>query len=138
MEYIFSKVEPDLLLHIVMRFQDFNKPRTEIIDANNFLQAAGLRIDAGQKFRPHYHIWKGISYNETKSQESWVVLRGAVKCTFYDVDNTVIAEPILKERDACFTLHGGHTFESLEDFTCILEHKTGPYEGQEKDKIFIK
>ena len=54
-----------------------------------------------------------------------------------DIDDKIIAEPILKAGDASFTLYGGHTYEILEDDTLVYEYKTGPYEGQKLDKKFI-
>lgn len=137
MKKIYSKVQPDLLLHIVFRFRDLNQPRTEIIEADNFLQSAAIRADEGRVFRAHYHIDSEVTHKTKKAQESWVVLSGAIRVKFYDIDNTVIDEACLLERDACFTLHGGHSFLVLEDHTCVLEFKSGPYEGQAKDKIFI-
>jgi hypothetical protein len=35
------------------------------------------------------------------------------------------------------TFEGGHTYEALEDDTVVYEYKTGPYQGQESDKIFL-
>ena len=49
----------------------------------------------------------------------------------------IIAEPVLEPGDASFTLEGGHTYTILEDDTLVYEYKTGPYEGQELDKVFI-
>ena len=40
--------------------------------------------------------------------------------------------------DVSFTFKGGHTYEILEDGTQVMEYKTGPYEGVEKDKTFLK
>ena len=60
-----------------------------------------------------------------------------VRCKFYDIDDKLIAEPILEPGDASFTLHGGHTYEILEEDTIVYEYKTGPYEGQTLDKVFI-
>ena len=137
MEKFYSKADPNLLLHIVVRFSDFNQERLDVIDTDNFLQFSLLRFDEGRTFKPHSHITNSIDYTESKAQESWVVLRGVVKCTFYDIDDSVLAEPVLNERDACFTLDGGHTFTILEDHTCVMEFKTGPYSGQINDKRFI-
>lgn len=137
MEKIYSKVNPDLLLHIIFRFQYFNKPRTEIIDADNFLQGAAVRVNAGTSFRSHKHIETDVSYKTRKTQEAWIVMQGLIRCILYDIDDTVISIVHLGEKDTCFTLNGGHTFMALEDHSCILELKTGPYEGQEKDKTFI-
>ena len=94
-------------------------------------------MEKGKTFLPHKHITKDRHYPEQIAQESWVIIKGSVKCIFYDIDDNIIAEPILKEGDASFTLYGGHTYEILEDNTLVYEYKTGPYEGQKLDKVFI-
>jgi hypothetical protein len=94
-------------------------------------------MNNGKTFKPHKHIEKERNYPNKIAQESWVVIKGRVKCKFYDIDDTLIAEPILEAGDASFTLYGGHNYEILEDATIVYEYKTGPYEGQELDKVFI-
>jgi len=121
---------------MVNRIHEF-QGRKEVIPENNFLQCATLRMEKGKTFPPHKHIAKDRHYPEQIAQESWVVIRGSVKCKLYDLDDTIIAEPILKPGDASFTLYGGHTYEILEDDTLVYEYKTGPYEGQKLDKEFI-
>jgi hypothetical protein len=49
----------------------------------------------------------------------------------------VITEEILEPGDISLTLHGGHNYVALEEDTLVYEFKTGPYLGQEKDKVFI-
>jgi cupin fold WbuC family metalloprotein len=93
-------------------------------------------MEKGKTFRPHYHIWKERTRNVI-AQESWVVLHGSVKATFYDIDNQIIDEIVLETGDASFTLEGGHNYTILEDDTMVYEYKTGPYEGQLFDKEFI-
>jgi len=137
MEKIYSKVQPEKLLHIINRLEDICN-RNDVVPSNNFIQCATLRMENGQTFKPHKHITKDRHYTEQIAQESWVVIKGSVKCIFYDIDDTIIATPILNVGDASFTLYGGHTYEILEDDTIVYEYKTGPYEGQELDKIFIK
>lgn len=137
MTKIYSKIDPDLLLHIINRLSDI-QGRTEIIPEDNFLQCATIALNKDKKFPPHYHIKKERHYKEQIAQESWIVVRGKVKCVMYDIDNTtVLATPILEPGDASFTLYGGHTYEILEEDTLVYEYKTGPYEGQELDKRFI-
>lgn len=134
---IYSKVEPGLLLHIVNHLSDIDG-RTEIIPEDNFLQCATICLSKDKKFPPHYHIKKERHYKEQIAQESWIVVRGKVRCIMYDIDNTtVLATPTLEPGDASFTLQGGHTYEILEEDTIVYEYKTGPYEGQELDKRFI-
>lgn len=135
MEHIYSKVEPDKLLHIINRLSDI-KGRQDIVPPNNFIQCATLQMEQGKTFPPHKHIIKSRSYPEQIAQESWVVIKGKVKCVFYDIDDTIIATPILEPGDASFTLYGGHTYEMLED-SIVYEMKTGWYEGQKLDKTFI-
>ena len=135
MKKIYSKIDGKLL-HVINRFE-YITGRNDIIPEDNFIQCATLKMEKGKTFLPHKHIIKDRHYSHQIAQESWVVIRGSVKCILYDLDNTIIATPILKPGDASFTLYGGHTYEILEENTIVYEYKTGPYEGQELDKEFI-
>ena len=136
MEKIYSKIQPDKLLHIIVRKDDMKPGREDIVSEENFIQCSMLNMNEGKTFRPHKHIWKERTRNVI-AQESWVVIQGSVKCIFYDLDDSIIAEPILYSGDASFTLEGGHNYLTLEDNTLVYEYKTGPYEGQIMDKTFI-
>ena len=137
-EKIYSKIDKNKLLHIVCRFEEPNPPyREDVIDENEFLQCSVMCFSKDKTFKPHKHIYKKRSYDKQIAQESWVVIKGSVKCILYDLDDTVIATPILNQGDSSFTLHGGHNYEIIEDNTIVYEYKTGPYEGQRLDKTFI-
>ena len=136
MNKIYSKIQKDKLLHIINRLDELDG-RTEIVPADNFIQCCSLKMNNGHTFPAHYHITKDRHYPEQIAQESWVVIKGKVKCVFYDIDHTILAEPVLSAGDASFTLGGGHTYVILEDDTLVYEYKTGPYEGQKLDKEFI-
>jgi cupin fold WbuC family metalloprotein len=136
MEKIYSKIEPNKLLHIIVRKDEIKNGRLDIVPEDNFIQCSILNLEKNKTFRPHKHIWKERNRNVI-AQESWIVIEGSVKCIFYDLDNTIISEPILKSGDASFTLEGGHNYLILEDNTLVYEYKTGPYEGQIFDKTFI-
>ena len=136
MEKIYSKQDPETLLHIIVRKVDMLPGRQDIVPEQNFIQCSILNMEKGKTFRPHRHIWKERT-RDVIAQESWIVLQGKVKCTFYDLDNSVVAERILEAGDASFTLEGGHNYLILEDNTLVYEYKTGPYEGQALDKTFL-
>ena len=136
MELIYSKIEPEKLLHIVVKKEDLKPGRIEVVSEEHFIQCALLNMEEGKTFKPHKHIWKNRT-RDVIAQESWVVIQGKVKCTFFDIDDTIIDEPILESGDASFTLEGGHTYTILEDDTLVYEYKTGPYEGQKLDKVFL-
>ena len=135
MHKIYSKVAPDKLLHIILRKEDVQTQRLNVIEDDQYLQLAAMRLPKGKTFTPHKHI-----YCEKKSmiaQESWVVIEGKVKAILYDLDDTVVETPVLKVGDVSITLYGGHTYEILEENTLVYEYKTGPYLGIQFDKEMI-
>ena len=140
MKKIYSKVEPDKLLHIIHKAEEFytieEGHRRDVVGADEFIQLSALNMDKGHTFKPHKHIWKS-GEEECIAQESWVVIRGSVECIFYDLDDTIIEKPILKPGDCSVTLGGGHTYRILEHGTLVYEYKTGPYKGVENDKEFL-
>jgi len=136
MEQIYSKADPSKLLHIIVRKEDLTPGRVEVVPEKHFIQCALLNMEEGKTFRPHKHIWKERT-RDVIAQESWIVIQGSVRCTFFDIDDQIIAEPTLQPGDASFTLEGGHTYTILEDNTLVYEYKTGPYEGQALDKTFL-
>jgi hypothetical protein len=135
MENFYSRLSPDKLMHMVCRASDVTEKRVTITDPAEFLQVAGLKLAAGDTFRPHKHI--PIQKITTITQESWVVLRGAVVAYLFDLDDSLLAEVTLNAGDLSVTFHGGHTYKCAED-ALVYEFKTGPYLGIEKDKVFLK
>jgi len=135
MEKIYSKEKPSTLLGVVNRFSNIPEGRVDIAPDDEFLQVSSMRLNK-KKFRPHSHIWKA-GEKEVIAQESWIVIKGSVKVTMYDFDNTIISQKILNFGDISVTFQGGHTYEILEEDTIVYEYKTGPYKGQENDKVFI-
>ena len=135
MEKIYSKVEPDLLLHIVNRCSNITKERCNISPDKEFLQVSCFSLPKNKTFQAHKHV--PLERYTTITQESWVVIKGLIKAQLYDIDDTIIAEPILKQGDCSITFKGGHNYICLEDDTLVYEYKTGPYMGQAKDKVFI-
>jgi len=132
---IYSRVEDGKLLHIINKLEDIVE-RTNVIDDDQFLQLATLRMNAGKTFPPHKHIWKP-GPESVIPQESWVVIHGSVLVYMYDTDDSLLAKEIIKPGDCSITLGGGHTYEILEDDTVVYEYKTGPYTGIENDKVMI-
>lgn len=134
MQKLYSKTDPDLLLHLVYRLSEVNG-RTNIAPENEFLQLASIKMKKGQTFKPHKHnIYDKVT---NIAQESWLVVKGSVKCIFYDLDDSIIAEPVLGPGDCSMTFRGGHNYLILEEDTIVYEYKTGPYLGIELDKTFI-
>lgn len=136
MKYIYSKKDPEKLLHIINRIEDIQE-RNNVAPDNQFLQLATLRMEKGRTFRPHQHIWKSSPTEKIIAQESWVVIKGSVKVYMYDIDGELLTTEVISQGDCSMTFEGGHTYEILEDDTVVYEYKTGPYMGIENDKVFL-
>ena len=135
MKKIYSKINPEILLHLTTNVDEIESERKDIAPDNEFLQLAILKMNKGKTFQPHKHI----EYKKETdiAQESWFVFKGKVKCIFYDINDTILDEVILNEGGISMTFRGGHNYEILEKNTKALEYKTGPYLGQKLDKTFI-
>jgi hypothetical protein len=136
--YIYSKVQPGKLLHIIHRLLEANEKREDIVPPDNFLQIATIRLKNNQTFKAHRHLWNHSTNTHSRiANESWIVVRGKVKAILYDLDNSLLEEIILYPGDFSATIEGGHNYLCLDDNTLVYEIKTGPYLGQELDKEFI-
>lgn len=133
---IFSATDPTKLLHLVVRMTDFTEERHNILEPSQFIQCAALRLHSGKTFKAHQHLWK-IGPERVIAQESWVVIKGRVRCQFFDTSGTPLTEIDLEAGDASFTLAGGHNYIALDEGTFVYEYKTGPYDGQTNDKVFL-
>ena len=135
MKKIYSKIQPNKLLHIVTSVDEIKSGRIDVVPEEEYLQLAILKMNKGKTFLPHKHIIKEKITDI--AQESWLVYEGKVKCTFYDLDDSILDEPIIEKGGISITLRGGHNYLIISDNTTVLEYKTGPYLGQEFDKQFI-
>lgn len=109
--------------------------RMDLVAEDQAIQVSSLLMAKNRIFKPHRHI-RFIKETE-RTQESWVVIKGSVLVFYYDIDGTELKKEILFAGDCSITLNGGHNYLILEDDTLVYEFKTGPYLGQEKDKVFL-
>lgn len=138
MKKIFSKVQPDLLLHIVLH-DDFTPGSRENIGApEEALQVSTICAVPETSYRAHKHLWKD-SPNRHITQETWIIVAGEVKATYYDIDGAEINSVTLGAGDCSITYRGGHAYSILPGkIARIYEVKSGPYHGQAADKEFLR
>jgi hypothetical protein len=134
---IYSNIMDNKLLHMIYYKDDLETKREDVAPEEQFIQVSALQLEKGSTFRPHKHIWKEAPEPEVIAQESWCIMKGRVKAHFYDLDDSLIGEYELNEGDISLTFEGGHTYTILEDAR-VFEYKTGPYQGVEKDKVFLE
>ncbi len=135
---IYSKIEPTQIIHIINRKRDIQDGRADLVEPDEFIQCAALKMYGGQTFKAHKHILKHRDFFDTTliAQESWVVISGLVQVILYDLDNTVLHTDILEPGDCSITLQGGHNYLCMQP-SIVYEFKTGPYMGIINDKVFI-
>ena len=95
MKKIYSKIQPNKLLHIVTFVDEIKSGRIDVVPEEEYLQLAILKMNKGKTFQPHKHIIKEKITDI--AQESWLVYEGKVKCTFYDLDDSILDEPIIEK-----------------------------------------
>jgi len=135
MKKIYSKIEPKCLLTVINKLTDINSERIDLADKNEPLQVSSKKLKKGEKFKPHRH---NVLHRETSlTQEAWVVIKGEILVSLYDLDDTFFYEEVIEEGDCVLNFRGGHTFETLKDDTILYELKNGPYMGVELDKTLI-
>lgn len=137
MKKIYSKIKKKTLLHIFFRPTTKNQ-RINISAENEFMQLCYLNLSKNNKFLPHKHFWKKNNQKKRIVQESWVLIKGSAKVTYYDLNEKILTSKTLKPGDISITFEGGHKLDVLKNNTIIYEHKNGPYEGQKKDLRYLK
>ncbi len=134
---IYSNIKKQKILHIVYKKNKKTFSRVDIAPDDQFLQAADLKLGKNKTFKAHRHIWKKTPKKKIIAQESWIVISGKVRFFAYDINGKFIKSFILNPGDLSMTFEGGHTYKSLSTKTRVIEYKTGPYMGVQKDKVFI-
>lgn len=124
-------------LHIIHRKADFVAGRVNLVEPDQFIQCATLKMEKATTFKAHKHIVRKRTFSKWIAQESWVCIRGSVKVILYDTDDTILHIDVLTAGDISITLNGGHNYVILSDDSLVYEFKVGKYDGQEKDKTFI-
>ena len=71
-------------------------------------------------------------------QESWILIKGAAKITYFDTNNIKIKKFSMCPGDISITFSGGHELEILKKGSILYEYKTGPYKGTNKDLKYLK
>lgn len=139
MTRIYSRKQPDKLLHIVRRKQEMIRQesnREDLSPTNQFLQIASLNLPKDKTFKAHQHIWRK-GEDLIIPQESWIVIDGCVQVLYYDLDGRLLDSHNLFSGDISITFEGGHNYVICAERTLVYEVKSARYYGQELDKTFI-
>jgi hypothetical protein len=137
-----SDPETDELLHEIIRpsrsldvFSELK--RLDFSAPEEFLQGAVIEIPANHSFRPHVHLERQRTLVNLRAQEAWVVISGTVEVDYFTDYGVFILTEKLIAGDVTISFRGGHGYRTLTSDALVYEFKSGPYEGQQIDKIFI-
>ena len=139
MKRIYSKIEPEKLLHFVYTKKDLDSQEVRgynISPEEMALQVRTIHSKNLDLFPGHNH--PSQKRKTKRTQESLIIVEGSIEATYFDIDNTELGKIILKSGDCFITFEGGHKFQVLEQPTMMYEHKNGPYNGVKKDKKMIR
>lgn len=134
---IYSRIEPTQVLHIINRKRDIQPGRVDLVEADQFIQCAALKMQQGKTFKAHRHIEQHRDEPKWICQEAWIIIKGLVKVMLYDLDDSLLHTDVLEPGDISLTLSGAHNYEFMADESVVYEMKVGKYLGQLKDKVFI-
>ena len=134
---IFSKIKKKKLIHVFYRSKK-NLDRINLSPNNEFLQASIIKFKDKKIIKSHHHLKHGIIKLKRPIQESWILLRGAAKLTYFDINNTKLKTFLMKSGDISITFQGGHELQILKKNSILCEYKTGPYNGTSKDLKYFK
>lgn len=129
---IYSKIKKNKLLHIFFKFNK-NISRADLSPKKEFLQASVIRFKKKKIIKSHYHLNHKVFKKKRPIQESWIVIKGKAKITFFDTNKKKLKTFLMEPGDISISFGGGHKLEILKTNSIIYEFKTGPYKGSSKD-----
>jgi len=101
--------------------------RQDLLSPMDALQLAVISMKEKETFIPHLHEEFNLEAQKRRTQETWVVIKGSVMASLYDLDARLLRTIDLLEGDALITVNGGHNYECLSKNSIIYEFKSGPY-----------
>ena len=128
----FSVIQPELKIASHLSLSGLSSLRHDLTAPEANLQVSGRKYDPSFQVRPHSHL--GVRRETIGTSESWVVIKGSVEATLFDLDDKFIRKVALREGDCIVFFNGGHGLQTGNEGAVVYEFKNGPYYGVEADK----
>jgi|TARA_Y100000816_G_scaffold192734_1_gene140598 cupin fold WbuC family metalloprotein len=133
---IYSKIKKKKLLHVFFKFNK-NINRVNLSPEKEYLQASVVKFKDKKIVRSHHHLNHPKILRKRPIQESWILIKGKAKLTFFDINKKILKNFVMSPGDISISFGGGHKLEILNKNTIIYEYKTGPYKGSKKDLSYF-
>ena len=134
---VYSKLKKKKLLHIFFRFKKKSGIKN-LTPPNEFLQVSVIGFKEKKIISSHKHLQHDKVIGKRQIQESWVLIKGKAKITYFDINKKILRSFTMKQGDISITFFGGHKLEIMTKGSILYEYKTGPYKGSSKDLRYFK
>jgi|TARA_B110000483_G_C18127857_1_gene516400 hypothetical protein len=124
---IFSKVDENKLLHIISKNLPINQKRQDLTKIEMPLQVSRINLK-DTIVKPHSNNKKLLNSKLVEQNECWIVLKGIINISLFDIDKTNLDNLILNQGEILITCGGGHSINKSSDDAEMIEIKLGPYE----------
>lgn len=132
-QLVHSRVKAGQLLACVANALECAGQRVDLAPPEQFLQACVLPLEQGKEIAPHIHAPRAPAPagDPVITQEGWIVLRGKIRVSLFDLDRTFLQDMELAPGHLIVTFYGGHSMLCVENDTLVVEFKNGPYVGRD-------
>ncbi|HEV2299794.1 MAG TPA: hypothetical protein VGR72_14910 [Candidatus Acidoferrales bacterium] len=121
---------------LILSAADF-QPGARFVSEDDWpLQVGLMALPSGHAIAAHAHLPReGPQVQPT--QEFLFVFSGKMEVDFFDEAGQHFQTEALRQGEILFHIRGGHAFRFPEP-TRLIEVKSGPYLGREKDKVLLE
>ena len=130
MKKIYSKIKKRNLLHIFSKKIIKTKKRIDLLDSKFPLQVSRINLK-NSIVKPHINIGKYFKTKKKIQNECWIIVKGSINVTLYDLDKKKLKDIILNQGSILITIEGGHSINKSSKNAELIEIKLGPYTGKD-------
>lgn len=123
------------LYAFIFSLDDFRSGTQFVSESEWPLQVGLMTFPLGHAISAHVHLPQSNPRTQP-TQEVLLVVSGKMEVDFFTEDWKPIQTETLNRGCILFQVRGGHAFRFLEP-TQLIEVKSGPYQGREKDKVLL-
>jgi len=132
---IYSKIDNKIKIGEIIKSKDLRLGTNFFTENNDYLQVGSVVNSEEFIVKPHFHT-KNKRLIE-KTQEVWILIKGKLNISFFDIDNSLLFSDIINDGDISILYNGGHSMKKKSKQMILYEVKNGPFNFSFDDKTNI-
>ena len=128
---ISSRINPKVKLATIYCYKKVQN-RTDLTGTEEIIQFAHIGFVKTKEVAAHTH--NPVIRETTGTTEVWIIIRGKIEVSLYDIDRSFLYSVNLHTNDVIIFQNGGHSLKATSRVSEIYEIKNGPYGGVKSDK----